>query len=197
MDAIEKYGLSERVCHLGYVEQDDLQAIYRMATALVMPSLFESISIPIYEAFQVGTPVAASNILGIPEQVGDAGLLFDPESVASIREAILKIVRDPASARELGRRGRKQNADDDSVHGAQLQRLLVSCGNRSAAIPMVTRQNSNANSGSRGLLGRSSPGVGYFEDDGDGAEAKNRLCRNVISGALGKLKGAMPPMLLA
>ena len=43
-----------------------------------MPSLFESVSIPIYEAFQVGTPVAASNILAIPEQVGDAGLLFDP-----------------------------------------------------------------------------------------------------------------------
>ena len=58
--------------------QDDLQAIYKLATALVMPSLFESVSIPIYEAFQAGIPVLASNILAIPEQVGDAGLLFDP-----------------------------------------------------------------------------------------------------------------------
>jgi len=39
-----------------------------------MPSLFESISIPVYEAFQAGTPVVASNILSFPEQVGDAGL---------------------------------------------------------------------------------------------------------------------------
>ena len=90
MSAVSKFGLNEKVFHLGYVEQDDLQAIYKLATALVMPSLFESVSIPIYEAFQVGTPVAASNILAIPEQVGDAGLLFDPTSVASIRDAILE-----------------------------------------------------------------------------------------------------------
>ena len=90
MDAIDKFGLNERVFHLGYVEQGDLHAIYKLAAALVMPSLFESVSIPIYEAFQVGTPVAASNILAIPEQVGDAGLLFEPTSVASIRDAMLR-----------------------------------------------------------------------------------------------------------
>ena len=86
MSAIDKLGLSEQVHHLGYVEQDDLHAIYRLATALVMPSLFESVSIPIYEAFQVGTPVAASGILAIPQQVGDGGLLFDPQSVPSIAQ---------------------------------------------------------------------------------------------------------------
>ncbi len=91
MDAVAKSGLSGRVVHLGYVAQEDLQTIYRLATALVMPSLFESVSIPVYEAFQAGTPVVASGILAIPEQVGDAGLLFDPMSVASIRDAILKL----------------------------------------------------------------------------------------------------------
>jgi glycosyltransferase involved in cell wall biosynthesis len=117
--------LSEQVCHLGYVEQDDLQAIYRLATALVMPSLFESVSIPIYEAFQVGTPVAASGILAIPEQVGDAGLLFDPTSVTSIKQAILEIVRDPEAARLLGRKGRdRMQAMTPERYGAQLQDLL-------------------------------------------------------------------------
>ncbi len=125
MRAIEKAGLSERVCHLGYVEQDDLQAIYRLAAALVMPSLFESVSIPIYEAFQVGTPVAASGILAIPEQVGDAGLLFDPELVASIKEAILKIVKDTETARLLGRKGRDRMLTmTPQRYGAQLQKLL-------------------------------------------------------------------------
>jgi glycosyltransferase involved in cell wall biosynthesis len=126
MSAINTLGLSERVCHLGYVEQDDLQAIYRLATALVMPSLFESVSIPIYEAFQVGTPVAASGILAIPEQVGDAGLLFDPKSVASIRNAMLALVRDPEAARLLGKKGKdKMLAMTPERYGAQLQNLLL------------------------------------------------------------------------
>ena len=125
MSAIESFGLKERVLHLGYVERDDLQAIYRLATALVMPSLFESVSIPIYEAFQVGTPVVASNVLAIPEQVGDAGLLFDPNSVASISEAMLRIVKDPEVARLLGRRGlARMSAMTPQRHGAELQKLL-------------------------------------------------------------------------
>ena len=125
MRAVDKFGLGERVTYLGYVEQDDLQSIYRLATALVMPSLFESVSIPIYEAFQVGTPVAASDILAIPEQVGDAGVLFDPKSVASIKEAILGIVKDPEAARLLGKRGRlRMLAMTPERYGAQLQGLL-------------------------------------------------------------------------
>jgi glycosyltransferase involved in cell wall biosynthesis len=125
MSAIKKFGLTERVCHLGYVEENDLNAIYKLAMALVMPSLFESVSIPIYEAFQVGTPVAASGILAIPEQVGDAGLLFDPESVDSIKVAILRIVKDLETARLLGRRGRDRMLTMTlELYGAQLQKLL-------------------------------------------------------------------------
>jgi glycosyltransferase involved in cell wall biosynthesis len=125
MYTIDRLGLGGRVRHLGYVEQDDLQATYRLATALVMPSLFESVSIPIYEAFQAGTPVAASGILAIPEQVGDAALLFDPTSVTSIRDAILKIVRDPRAANRLSVRGRERmRAMTPERYGAQLQDLL-------------------------------------------------------------------------
>jgi glycosyltransferase involved in cell wall biosynthesis len=125
MDAVRRLGLSGRVRHLGYVEQGDLQAIYRLATALVMPSLFESVSIPIYEAFQVGTPVIASAVLAIPEQVGDAGVLFEPTSVASIRDAILKITRDPAAASLLGKRGRDRMMQmTPERYGDQLQNLL-------------------------------------------------------------------------
>jgi glycosyltransferase involved in cell wall biosynthesis len=125
MSAVSKFGLSGKVFHLGYVEQDDLQPIYKLATALVMPSLFESVSIPVYEAFQAGIPVAASNILAIPEQVGDAGLLFDPNSVASIKQAILRIATDPAAARRLGKRGHDRMSGMTSErYGAQLQGLL-------------------------------------------------------------------------
>jgi glycosyltransferase involved in cell wall biosynthesis len=125
MATINKFGLSDKVCLLGYVEREDLRAIYRLATALVMPSLYESVSIPIYEAFQVGTPVAASGILAIPDQVGDAGLLFDPKSVPSMKQAILKIVQDPETARLLGKRGRERMlAITPAQYGAQLENLL-------------------------------------------------------------------------
>jgi glycosyltransferase involved in cell wall biosynthesis len=125
MDEINKYGLSRNVCHLGYVDQYDLKAIYKLSIALVMPSLFESVSIPIYEAFQVGTPVAASDILAIPEQVADAGLLFDPTSVESIKQAILELVRDPHAARLMGKKGQeKMLAMTPERYGAQLQALL-------------------------------------------------------------------------
>ena len=68
MRAVEDAGLKQNVQHLGYIDQADLQAIYHLATALVMPSLFESVSIPIYEAFQAGTPVAASGICRYPSR---------------------------------------------------------------------------------------------------------------------------------
>jgi glycosyltransferase involved in cell wall biosynthesis len=110
MRAIEEAGLEDSIQHLGYIEQADLQLIYHLAAALVMPSLFESVSIPIYEAFQAGTPVAASGILSIPEQVGEAGLLFDPFSSSSIAEGILKLVNDSELAKTLGKRGREKMA---------------------------------------------------------------------------------------
>jgi glycosyltransferase involved in cell wall biosynthesis len=127
MDAVARLDLTEKVHHLGYVEQRDLQAAYQLATALVMPSLFESVSIPIYEAFQVGTPVIASNVVAIPEQIGVAGLLFDPTDVASIRDTILKMLRDPGAAKRLGKNGRaRMLAMTAERYGRQLQELLQS-----------------------------------------------------------------------
>jgi glycosyltransferase involved in cell wall biosynthesis len=125
VNAIDKAQLTDHVCHLGFIDRDDLQAVYQLATALVMPSLFESVSIPVYEAFQLGTPVAASNVLAIPEQVGDAGVLFDPTSVVSIKNAILQLVRDPELARLLGKRGRERmQAMTPQRYGGQLEAVL-------------------------------------------------------------------------
>ncbi len=125
MEAVDQLGLRGQVLHLGFVERDELAAIYRLATALVMPSLFESVSIPIYEAFQVGTPVVASGILAIPEQTGDAALLFDPESAVSIRDAVLKLVNDADLARVLVAKGRERmQTMTMERYGAALQKLV-------------------------------------------------------------------------
>lgn len=125
MKAVAHAGLEESVRHVGYVQPRDLQVIYHLASALVMPSLFESVSIPIYEAFQAGTPVIASDILSIPEQVGGAALLFDPFSISCIAKSILKIVRDPTLAESLVEKGKeKLKSMTTERYGVQLQGLL-------------------------------------------------------------------------
>ena len=81
-------GVEHRVRHLGHVPQGVLPALYRRATALVFPSLYEGFGAPPLEAMACGCPVAASDRASIPEVCGTAALLFDPDSGESIAEAI-------------------------------------------------------------------------------------------------------------
>ena len=94
MNKIKELELSDKVKHLGYIDYEDLPYLYKMSQMLVMPSLFESVSIPIYEAFVLGVPVCSSNVVALPEQVADAGILFDPNSVDDIAEKILLLLND-------------------------------------------------------------------------------------------------------
>jgi len=125
MSRIGSTGLERNVTHLGYVEQRDLQAIYQLALALVMPSLYESVSIPVFEAFQLGTPVVAANVLSLPGQVGDAGLLFDPLSIDAMAASILEVARDAKLAESLRNRGRQKIDKMTSArYGGQLEALI-------------------------------------------------------------------------
>ena len=87
-------GIASRVGHLGHVAAEILPALYRRATALVFPSLYEGFGAPPLEAMACGCPVAASNRTSIPEVVGQAALLFDPHSVESIAEALDRVTSD-------------------------------------------------------------------------------------------------------
>ncbi len=87
-DAIRASGLdASRVRHL---TGDDslLDHLYRNATALFYPSLYEGFGFPPLEAMLRGCPVACSNTSSIPEVVGDAGLYFDPTEIDAIRQAL-------------------------------------------------------------------------------------------------------------
>lgn len=118
-------GIEGRVQYIGYVEQEDLFAIYRGAIGLVMPSLFESVSTPVYEAFQAGIPVCASDVVALPEQIGDAGLLFDPLSVESMGESMRSLLNDRALRMRLVENGRKRfSSMTYEKYGESLQALL-------------------------------------------------------------------------
>jgi len=84
MKRVDELKLQKKVKHLGYIDYEDLPYLYKMSEMLVMPTLFESISIPIYEAFALKVPVCSSNVVALPEQVGDAGLIFDPNNIEDI-----------------------------------------------------------------------------------------------------------------
>jgi glycosyltransferase involved in cell wall biosynthesis len=88
------YGLQELVTDLGYLPEGHLTTVTSGAVALVVPSLFESASFPIWEAFRLGVPVAASSVTALPAQVGDAGLIFDPRSVEQLKNAIATLWTD-------------------------------------------------------------------------------------------------------
>lgn len=108
---VAELGLGDNVLFLGYARDGDMAALYHTARALVMPTYFGPTNIPQLEAFALGCPVATSRIYGIPEQVGDAALLFDPSSVDEIHGAMDRLWNDDALCAELARRGREHAAN--------------------------------------------------------------------------------------
>ncbi len=95
---------------LGRVPTADLVALYHLATAVVFPSEHESWSLPVAEAMACGCPVAAAAVTSLPQQVGDAGLLFAADDEAGMAAAIARLAADADLRRELAARGRDRAA---------------------------------------------------------------------------------------
>jgi glycosyltransferase involved in cell wall biosynthesis len=95
----------DRVAILGYISDQDLAAIYKGADLFILPSLFEGFGIPLLEAMALGCPVAASNRTSIPEIVGDAAVLFDPEDTQGIADAMLLVLSNQSLRNDLVHRG--------------------------------------------------------------------------------------------
>jgi len=100
--------LTDDVYFLGYVPDEEMPELYRRARALVMPTFYGPTNIPPLEAFVTGCPVAISGIYGMPEQVGDAALLFDPESIDELAECIRRLWVDDELCGDLAARGRRR-----------------------------------------------------------------------------------------
>jgi glycosyltransferase involved in cell wall biosynthesis len=100
--------LDDQVCFPGFVGPDELRALFVLADGLVFPSLFEGFGMPVCEAFECGLPVASSTATGLPEVVGDAGLLFDPENVDAIAGSIRALWQERDLRERLIRRGHER-----------------------------------------------------------------------------------------
>lgn len=100
--------LEDRVVLTGYVDENELAALYQEATCFVFPSRCEGFGLPPLEAMAAGVPVVASDRASLPEVVGDAGLLLDPDAVLEWTQAIEALCDDPARRRQLVERGRER-----------------------------------------------------------------------------------------
>jgi len=90
------------------VPQEDLICLYNIADVLAYPSLYEGFGVPPLEAMACECPVVASNVSSIPEVCGDAAVLFNPEDVEGISDAIYKVLSDSSLGEEMVKRGRDQ-----------------------------------------------------------------------------------------
>ena len=113
---------SDRVHFLGF--RSDASALMKSLDVLVVPSLTEGSPLVTLEAMAAGTPVVASAVGGIPDQVrhDKEGLLVPPGDAGAIGDAILDLLRDPARARRLGEAGRRR-ATSEFGHAAMVRRI--------------------------------------------------------------------------
>ena len=95
-------GLPTGVVALGGVPTDELVSLYRRAAALVFPSLYEGFGLPPLEALACGCPVASSVAGSLPEVLGDAAVLFDPEDAGAIASGVSDALDRAAELSALG-----------------------------------------------------------------------------------------------
>lgn len=105
-DLIRQTGLGPRVCLLGFLPPRRLAGFYALGQVAVFPSMGEeALGLSIAEAMACGLPVVASQLGGVPEVVGDKGLLVPPKDDQALAQAIARLLDDPGLRNRLGQEG--------------------------------------------------------------------------------------------
>ena len=106
--AVIRSGMQHEVRFLGYVPIDVLRVFFDMAKVFVFPSLYEGFGLPPLEAMAHGTPVVASNTTALPEVVGQAAMMVNPENVFEISRALQRVLTDQGLRERLKAAGLEQ-----------------------------------------------------------------------------------------
>ena len=105
---VVRSGVQQDVRFLGFVPIDVLRIFYDVAKIFVFPSLYEGFGLPPLEAMAHGTPVVTSNTSSLPEVVGNAALMVNPENVFEIRRALQQALCDQEVRERMKQRGYEQ-----------------------------------------------------------------------------------------
>jgi len=108
INLFHKLGVSSSIVHQVSGDDAALASHYKTASAFIYPSLYEGFGIPPLEAMSFNCPVVCSNVSSIPEVVGNAGLMFDPSDIESIRLTIEKVIGDIELQESLIARGQER-----------------------------------------------------------------------------------------
>jgi glycosyltransferase involved in cell wall biosynthesis len=115
----------------GFLQREDLQALYESSEIFVFPSMRDNFPVVLLEAMSAGCAVITSDVSGMPEVVGDSGLLVPPGDTAALRQAVQQLVNDPALCREMGTQAQQriQRFSWDTIlaeHLALYRRVIAS-----------------------------------------------------------------------
>jgi glycosyltransferase involved in cell wall biosynthesis len=103
--SLQRRGLDQKVCFTGYLNDDDLSALYSTCKLFVYPSIYEGFGLPPLEAMACGAAVITSNVASIREGAGQAARLVDPLSVDDIAKAIIELLKDEQARERLAKTG--------------------------------------------------------------------------------------------
>jgi glycosyltransferase involved in cell wall biosynthesis len=102
---ISSLGIGSSIDRLGMLTEAELLSAYTDSDVLLMPSFHEGFGLPALEAMASGVPVVASNRGSLPEVVGDAALLVNPEDLEGITDAVVRLLTEPLLRDEMTARG--------------------------------------------------------------------------------------------
>jgi glycosyltransferase involved in cell wall biosynthesis len=100
-DVARRLGIADDVRYSGYVDDGDLNRLYNAAQAFVMPSVYETTSLPVMEAQSTGAPVICIDSEGMREITGNAALMFPRLEPALLSDAMARLAGDPALRERL------------------------------------------------------------------------------------------------
>jgi glycosyltransferase involved in cell wall biosynthesis len=129
LERIGRPPLAGRVRHIGYVDPAKRRALYEGARLLVQPSFDEGFGLPVLEAMAAGVPVVAADRGALPEVLGGAGVLVDPDDPIALAEALHRVAADEALAGDCVARGVRRAGDyrwgDTAVRVQEAYRLAL------------------------------------------------------------------------
>lgn len=105
---IKKFGMDNKVLYYNNLSDYELSLFYNAADLLVFPSFYEGFGLPPLEAMTCGCPVVTSNTSSLPEVVGDAGIMIDPNDIDGLAKAIYRVITDKDLRESMVKKGLKR-----------------------------------------------------------------------------------------